>query len=100
MLYTIPLLAEPSQQASFNMSELSCRVWIRQLSTGLYLDLWQNEERLLSGALCVDRVDLIRNPASPFPGTLMFLDQQGTQDPTYDGLDTRFLLQFEERSHG
>ncbi|GBQ07270.1 hypothetical protein AA15669_1307 [Saccharibacter floricola DSM 15669] len=51
---------------------------------------------MLSGCLCLDRVEMIRNPASPFPGTLMFVDQQGTQDPTFDGLGSRFLLTFTE----
>lgn len=98
MIYTIPLSAIASQTIKCTLSDKPCRLWIRQLSTGLYLDLWMNEQRLLSGALCLDRVDIIRNPASPFPGTLIFADQQGTQDPTYDGLGSRYLLQFESRT--
>lgn len=98
MIYTIPLNAETSQETRCTLAGLPCRFWIRQLSTGLYLDLWVNNQRLLSGAICLDRVDIIRNPASPLSGTLMVVDQQGTQDPTYDGLGSRFLLQFAEAS--
>lgn len=98
MTTTVPLSAEASQTVTCPLGEVLFRFWIRQLSTGLYLDLWMGDQQLLSGAICLDRVDIIRNPASPFPGTLMFVDQQGRQDPTYDGLGTRFLLQFEGRT--
>ncbi|WP_202401649.1 MULTISPECIES: hypothetical protein [unclassified Saccharibacter] len=98
MSFIVPLSSTPSQQVSFEIGSFSCRVQLRQLSTGLYLDLWMNEQRILSGCLCLDRVEMIQNPASPFPGTLMFIDQHGTQDPTFDGLESRFLLQFEGRT--
>ena len=92
---TIPLNASPSQEITCTLSGLPCRIWVRQLSTGLYLDLWLNEQPLIMGAICFTGVDLIRNPASPLPGRLYFTDTQGNADPYYDGVGDRFLLQYE-----
>lgn len=91
---TIPLNPSSSQEIACTLSGLSCRLWIRQLSTGLYLDLLLDEKPLIMGAICFTGVDLIRNPASPLPGRLYFTDTQGNADPYYDGLGDRFLLQY------
>lgn len=90
----IPLTATPSQETSCTLAGLSCRLWVRQLATGMYLDLWVESHLTLAGCLARDRVDMVQNPASCFAGTLLFADQYGTQDPDYTGLGGRFLLLF------
>lgn len=92
---TIALNATPSQEITCTLSGKSCRIWIRQLSTGLYMDLWLNEQPLIMGAICLTEVDIIRNPASPLPGKLYFIDTNGSADPVYTDLGSRFLLQYE-----
>jgi len=34
----------------------------------------------------------VRNTYFGFPGDLAFIDNHGTSDPTYDGLNTRYNL--------
>lgn len=90
----IPLNPVGSQETSCTLNGQRCRLWIRQLATGLYLDLWLNNQLTVAGGICRDRVDILQNPASPLSGTLMCVDTQGTQDPDYTGLGSRFVLQF------
>ncbi|MUH03186.1 hypothetical protein GM609_06725 [Bombella sp. ESL0387] len=92
----IPLTAVPSQEVTCTLSGRACRLWVRQLSTGLYLDLWLDEKPLIMGATCFTGVDLIRNPASPLSGRLYFTDTQGNADPYYDGIGDRFFLNYDE----
>ncbi|MCX5614444.1 phage baseplate plug family protein [Bombella saccharophila] len=91
----IPLNASPSQEITTTLSGAPCRIWLRQLSTGMYLDLWLNEQPLIMGAVCLTSVDLIRNPTSPLSGKLFFTDTQGNDDPYYTGVGNRFFLQYE-----
>ncbi|MXV44397.1 hypothetical protein GS501_04960 [Saccharibacter sp. 17.LH.SD] len=98
MIYSIPLDALPSQETSCTLSGQACRFWVRQLATGLYIDVWVNQNAIVSGCLCRNNVDILQNPASPLPGTLMVVDQQGAQDPDYTGLGDRYLLIYTERS--
>lgn len=96
MIYTIPLIPTPSQSMTCPIAGLQCRIWLRQLSTGLYMDLTAGQIPLLRGILCQNKTDLIRNPASPLPGKLYFTDTQGTDDPSFPDLGSRFLLYYED----
>ncbi|MCX5616991.1 hypothetical protein NQF87_08425 [Bombella sp. TMW 2.2559] len=96
MIYSIPLQPLPAQEVTCSLSGRQVRLWVRQLSTGLYLDLWLDEQPLIMGAICFNGVDLIRNPASPLPGRLFFTDTQGNADPYYDGVGSRFILQYDD----
>jgi hypothetical protein len=47
---------------------------------------------ILSGVLCENVNRLVRNSYFGFLGDLAFLDNQGTSDPFYTGLGTRYSL--------
>lgn len=98
MIHTIPLLPAAAQSMSCPIAGLQCHIWLRQLSTGLYMDLTANSTPLLRGILCQNGTDLIRNPASPLPGKLYFTDTQGHDDPVFSGLGSRFLLHYEDNT--
>lgn len=96
MIYTIPLQPAASQSLTCPIAGLYCHIWLRQLFTGLYMDLTAGTTPLLLGILCQNDTDLIRNPASPLPGKLYFTDTQGRDDPVFSGLGSRFLLHYED----
>lgn len=96
MIVTIPLKPIPAQRFTCPLAGQSYTFWLRQLQSGLYLDLAMQTRPLILGALCLHGTDIIRNPASPLQGTLTFTDTQGSQDPDYTGLGSRFVLQFED----
>lgn len=99
MIYTIPLQPVPAQQLSCTLNAQDCSFWIRQLSSGLYLDLKINNSPAIMGALCLNNNDLVRNPTSPLNGALFFTDTQGNNDPYYSGLGSRFVLQYEDTTN-
>lgn len=96
MIYDIPLQPVPAQQFTCTLSGRHCTFWLRQLSTGLHIDMLVNGQPVLMGAACLHDLDLIRNPASALPGRLYFTDTQGSSDPDHTGLGSRFLLSYDD----
>lgn len=91
----LPLSAIPSQQSQVVLDGQQVQFWLRQLATGLYIDLTVNGALMLAGCLCVDRVDLLRGRIPALTGLLYFRDMQGRKDPGYTGLKNRFQLIYE-----
>lgn len=88
----IPIIAEPNQIFSITLGGQQCRIQVRQLTTGVYLDLWVGSAKVLSTSVCRDRVRLIRYEYIGFTGNLAFIDTQGATDPEYGGFGTRYQL--------
>lgn len=90
--YTIPLAAVPSQTTTVQLGTQSCRIDVRQRRTGLFFDLYVQDQPVVQGVKCLDRVQLVRNAYLDFVGELFFADTQGASDPAYGGLGARFIL--------
>lgn len=91
--YSIPLQAVPSQTLTVTLGGQPCRIDVRQAATGLFLSLFVNEQPVATGRLCLNLVRLIRRG---FTGDLFFADTQGASDPTWDGLDGRYVLWWDD----
>lgn len=63
---------------------------------GVFLDIYNGVDPVLTGILCLDRVRLVRSAYVDFPGDLMFADQEGFSHPTYTGFGTQYLLYYLE----
>ncbi|MDI2112085.1 phage baseplate plug family protein [Commensalibacter nepenthis] len=61
-------------------------------NAGVFMDIYDGVEPVLTGILCLDRVRLVRSAYLNFPGDLMFVDQEGFNHPVYTGFGTRYLL--------
>lgn len=61
---------------------------------GVFLDIYDGVDPVLTGILCLDRVRLVRSAYLNFPGDLMFVDQEGFNHPVYTGFGTRYLLYY------
>lgn len=97
----IPLSAVPSQNLIINLAGQSCQINVYVMSYAtprLYLDLSVNQITTMTGVLCHDRTKLVRDSYLGFIGDLTFVDTQGFDDPTYDGLGSRFILVYLEAS--
>lgn len=90
----IPITADQSQTFGIQLDNQNCQISIYQKSTGLYLDLYLNNQPIINARLCRDRVKLIGLKYLGFSGDLVFLDTQGLDDPDYTGLNTRFILAY------
>jgi hypothetical protein len=97
-MLTIPITATPSQKLNVLLANQNCQISVYQKTTGIYLDLYVNNEPIITGVVCRDRVMLVRQSYLGFVGDLAFFDTQGTDDPTYTGLGARFQLVYLEAS--
>lgn len=90
---TIPISATPSQTLSTTLNGQYCLISVRQKSTGVYLDLTVGTKVICAGAICLDRVGIVR--LAGFIGQLRFVDTQGTSDPDYTGFNARYKLTYQ-----
>ena len=88
----IPLAAVPHQLIKVRIGQSTAAITIRTRDYGLFADVSLDDVVLVTGVECQDRNWIVRDAYLGFPGDLTFVDTEGTSDPTYDGLGTRFLL--------
>lgn len=91
---TVPLSATASQSLNIVLNQQLVRLDVYQRSTGLFMDVWQNGARVVAGAICQNMNPVIHADYLGLGGDFVFVDTQGTDDPSYDGLGDRFVLTF------
>lgn len=91
----LPIQPLPSQTFEVTLGTQDCQITLQQMATGLFITLVVNGVLTLSSYYCNDRLGLVRRSYLGFVGWLYFVDTQGTTDPFYEGLGTRFLLVYE-----
>jgi hypothetical protein len=94
----VPLTDAYSQTLNITLGGQACQIDLKTRSTGLYCDLYVNDELKLGGAVCRNLARIVINTYLGFSGDLMFSDTQGTDDPSSPGLGSRFLLFYIEAS--
>jgi hypothetical protein len=97
-MLAIPIQATPAQSLNSVLGGQNCQINIYQKSTGLFLDLLVSNSPIILSTICLDRVKLVRETYLGFIGDLVFTDTQGTSDPVYTGLGSRFVLLYLEAS--
>lgn len=90
----IPLQAIPSQQVTVLLDNQYVQVDVYQKRTGLFANVYLDNVLVIGGVICQDRNRLVRSTYLGFTGDLAFVDMNGTDDPTYDGLGDRFQLMY------
>jgi hypothetical protein len=88
----IQIQAVPAQMLQVTLSGQSVQISLYQKTTGLFCDVSVNNSVIVTGVICQNLNRIVRDVYRGFVGDLAFLDQQGTSDPTYDLLGTRYLL--------
>jgi hypothetical protein len=89
---SIALIAVPAQRVDTQLGRQPCTIFVYQKTTGLYLDLFVSDVPIVTGALCPEGVFLVRDAYLGFTGDLIFVDTEGTDDPDYTGLGSRWSL--------
>lgn len=94
----ITLSPQVSQMFTVTLENVSCTIKLHQRTTGLYMDLWVNDNLVFAGVLCLNITKIVRydyiRAASGFKGELFFADMQGNDDPEYSELGTRYVLYY------
>lgn len=88
----IALQPVPSQQLQIVLAGQNCQIAVYQKTTGIYVDLNSNGADISIGVIAHDVVPLVPTTYLGFSGNLIFTDTQGTSDPTYTGLGSRYQL--------
>jgi hypothetical protein len=82
----------PSQILQVTLAGQSCQIAIYQKTQGLFVDLNVNGIDISIAVIAHDVVPLVPTGYLGFVGQLIFTDTQGGNDPTYDGLGSRYQL--------
>jgi hypothetical protein len=94
MPLTVPLQAVPSQRLQIVLAGQQCDIAVYQREQWVFTDLRSNGVDIFIGVLSRDAVPLNPRSYMGFLGNLVFIDTQGSSDPTYDGLGSRYQLQY------
>lgn len=83
----IPLQAVPNQTLAITLDRQPAQIALRQNGNNLYLDLILNSSYVVRTRICRDRQRLLLDAQyRGFVGDFVFIDTQGTDNPTFRGL--------------
>lgn len=89
----IPLQPVPNQTANALINSQATTLNVRQLNDqGLFMDVLLNDAPIIQGVICQNLNVIIRNAYFGYVGDFAFIDTQGTSDPNYTGLGSRYVL--------
>jgi hypothetical protein len=94
----VPVQAAPNQTLSVLLANQLCQVTLRTRFYGLFMDVSVNDAPIVQGVICQNWNKIIRSAYLGFVGDLAFWDTQGSNDPAYIGLGSRYLLYYLEKS--
>lgn len=90
----IPLTATKSQILNIILGGINIRLDLLQRRSGIFMNVWQNDNLIVSNAICLTNTFIVRAPHLGLPGDFAFFDMQGNDDPDYTGLGLRWLLYY------
>jgi hypothetical protein len=88
----IPLQPIASQSLTVTLAGQSTRIDVYQKSSFLYTDIVVDGRPIQQGRMALNAVRLVRHAYLGFIGDLAFVDMQGTTDPVWTGLGSRYQL--------
>ncbi len=96
MAQIIPLRAVPSQTLNVVLDGQSCTLNVYQKSDDLFMDVVCATmlNGGLYGVICQNLNRIVRDLYLGFSGDFSFVDNQGSEDPNFAGLGSRFSLAY------
>jgi hypothetical protein len=88
----IPLIAEPSQTVKIVLNGQNIQISVYTKDSGLFVDINSNGTDIVVAVLALNGVPIICREYMGFLGNMIFIDTQGSNDPTYDALGSRYQL--------
>ena len=88
----VPLQPVPAQSAKVILGGQACQLLVYQKPQGLFVDINADDVDVVVGVIARDAVPLVCREYAGFSGNLLFIDTQGTSDPSYEGFGSRFSL--------
>lgn len=81
-----------SQQTQVVLGGQSCSISVYVKNQCMFFDLAINGAQIAYAVQCKNLVSLVPTSYLGFTGWLVFFDTQGTSDPIYTGLGSRWVL--------
>lgn len=91
-MQNIPLQPVPTQATKVVLGGQNVQLLIYQKPQGVFVDINADGVDIVVSIIARDAVPLMCRNYMGFIGNLLFVDTQGSSDPTYDGLGSRFSL--------
>ena len=91
-MQTVPLQPVPSQSTKVVLGGQNCQILIYQKPQGCFVDINADGVDIVVGIIGRDAVPLVCREYAGFIGNLIFIDTQGSDDPSYEGLGDRWTL--------
>jgi hypothetical protein len=92
----VPIQPVPNQTFQVVLANQSCSINVYQSPFGLFMDLYVGNSLIVGGVICENLNRIVRSLYLGFVGDFAFFDTQGTADPVYTGLGSRYLLVYLE----
>jgi hypothetical protein len=91
-MLVIPLQPLPNQTLQVQVADQACTLNVYQQAYGLYVDVLLDGAVVIAGVIAENLNRIVRNAYLGLDGDFCFLDTQGSDDPIYTGLGTRWQL--------
>lgn len=93
-MQTVPTQPIANQTMQVQLNGQACTLTIFQSSYGLFMTVQIGTTVIISNVLCENLNRIVRDAYLGFSGDFVFFDTQGSSDPIYTGLGTRWLLMY------
>lgn len=97
-MISIPTQPTPNQTMTINLANQVCQIDIYTTYLGLFVDLYVENVLIIGGVIAENLNRIVRSAYLGFVGDLVFNDSQGSLDPVYTGLGSRYQLYYLEAS--
>lgn len=91
----IPLQAVPSQFTKVVLGGQNFQILLQQKEQGLFVDVNVDGVDIVTGVIARDNDDILCRKYTGVIGSLKFYDLQGSTDPHYSSLNSRYVLMYE-----
>lgn len=88
----IGALAIPNQTLQAQLGTQPTILNIYQYTYGMFMDVYIGPTPIITGVICENLNRIVRDAYLGFSGDFIWNDTQGTSDPIYTGIGTRFQL--------
>lgn len=95
MSEVVPLRPSAAQRLTVQLGGQNCTIRVYSMATGLYFDLYVSSVLVVAGVICQHANRLVRAAYLGFVGDLAFYDTQGSDDPEWQGLGSRWILVYD-----
>jgi hypothetical protein len=88
----VPVQPIPRQSLQIQLQDQPCTLTIYQYAYGLFVDVYVNGVLVVGGVIAQNLNRIVRYRYFDFLGDFVFFDTQGSTDPVYTGLGSRYVL--------